>query len=105
MKNTSTTITLISLSSGFGNIPNNVIPKHTYDHHPVSSRDNTGYDRNLGAFVLPEGCVAVSDEYETIVLSPDNKICRFVEEDGAVWIEWGGICHHSRILEKAKSDS
>lgn len=102
MKN-SNIVTLISCSSGFGNIPNTVIPLHTYNHSPASSRDNTGYDRNLGAFTLPEGCVAVSDEYETNVLSPENELCTFGEEsDGTVWISWNG---GFRILKKAKSDS
>ena len=101
---TETTITLISLSSGFGNVPNNVIPLHTYNKSThTNSRPGSGYDKTLGTFVLPNGFVAVSDEYETNVLSPENELCTFGEEkDGTVWISWSG---GFRILKKAKSDS
>lgn len=100
---TENTITLISISSGFGNVPNNVIPLHTYNHtSATNSRPGSGYDKTLGTFVLPNGCVAISDEYETIVLSPEKKLCTFGEEkDGTVWISWNG---GFRILKKAKSD-
>lgn len=48
------TVKLIELSSGFGNVPNNIILAADYYEHDVSGRPGSGYDKVIEC-ELPDG--------------------------------------------------
>ena len=96
------TVTLIELSSGFGNISNTIIPIDAYTSY-LRSRSNSGYDKNLGEFELPEGFCYIALGEESGILDSENQEWNFGKKpNGTVFIRKG---FKEIFLRKAKSGS
>lgn len=83
-------VTFVELSSGFGNVPNNIILAADYYEHDVSGRPGSGYDKVVEC-ELPDGAKECVSDFGAFIEYNGKRYFEFFMSDNAdiIFSGWG----------------